>query len=118
MKVMAACGFETGDRGVGEKADNHTAPSRLPVRAALHIDMPVAAAPQPPAPLGRAGPLKRILAVHLTLTVGILLGLRHTPPTPTETSSAYPELGPNYASFAGPGGMSVAVAVGGRRWYG
>ena len=78
-----------------------------------------AAAPGQPPPKSPTGPLKRLLAVHLTLTIGILLGMRHEPEALTVAGSAPVELqGPNYASFAGPGGASIAVAVGGRRWYG
>ena len=78
-----------------------------------------AAAPGQPPPKSPRGPLKRLLAVHLTLTIGILLGMRHEPEALTVAGSAPVELlGPNYASFAGPGGASIAVAVGGRRWYG
>ena len=51
------------------------------------------------------------LVIHITLTIGILLGSHHEELTDRPAA--------NYASFAASvGGEAITVAMGGLRWYG
>ena len=73
--------------------------------------------------MGRVAPTKTwagprwVLGIHLILTIGILMGENHDDPNVGVTGGPDPFVDPNYMSFES-GGESIAVAVGGLRWYG
>ena len=113
LKKRRICFFSSGrpvTRAAGE-------PSERREGSATGWDLPCEKImPLEEAPKSWAGPLS-VLAVHLLLTAGILLGGRHD--APSDAAASVVGAGPNYASFApSAGGESIAVSVGGRKWYG